>query len=165
MSSTSPREHCVRLWKREARALSCRSEPVRSPLRRRLRPLLREGDRENNSAHSWLVHVFTQPGPGADIRRADQTSTRLQTFGFDGSRHLGLLTIQETPAALRRGIIAYGRGDLRDQIQLRGDWADQVDTLDRMHFSHLFSRARWTKAGGHRDVRVDECLLIGLKRT
>jgi|SRR6266403_4393318 IS30 family transposase len=22
----------------------------------------REDDRENNSAHSWLVHVFTQPG-------------------------------------------------------------------------------------------------------
>jgi hypothetical protein len=27
-----------------------------------LRPLLREDDRENNSAHSWLVHVFTQSG-------------------------------------------------------------------------------------------------------
>src|SRR5436190_812677 len=27
-----------------------------------LRPALREDDRENNSAHSWLVHVFTQPG-------------------------------------------------------------------------------------------------------
>src|SRR5258707_13353883 len=27
-----------------------------------LRPLLREDDRENHSAHSWLVHVFTQPG-------------------------------------------------------------------------------------------------------
>src|SRR6266478_3142695 len=27
-----------------------------------LRPPLREDDRENNSAHSWLVHVFTQPG-------------------------------------------------------------------------------------------------------
>src|SRR6267154_5405976 len=26
-----------------------------------LRLLLREDDRENNSAHSWLVHVFTQP--------------------------------------------------------------------------------------------------------
>src|SRR6266849_8640006 len=26
-----------------------------------LRPLLRDDDRENNSAHSWLVHVFTQP--------------------------------------------------------------------------------------------------------
>src|ERR1700676_4713362 len=26
-----------------------------------LRPLLREDDRENNSAHSWVVHVFTQP--------------------------------------------------------------------------------------------------------
>ena len=25
-----------------------------------LRPLLREDDRENNSAHSWLVHVFTR---------------------------------------------------------------------------------------------------------
>ena len=27
-----------------------------------LRPLLGEDDRENNFAHSWLVHVFTQPG-------------------------------------------------------------------------------------------------------
>src|SRR6266850_3973480 len=27
-----------------------------------LRPPLGEDDRENNSAHSWLVHVFTQPG-------------------------------------------------------------------------------------------------------
>src|SRR5258708_38273989 len=30
-----------------------------------LRPLLREDDRENNSSHSWLVHVFTQPGSKA----------------------------------------------------------------------------------------------------
>src|SRR6267378_152894 len=34
-----------------------------------LRPLLREDDRENNSAHSWLVHVFTQPGSKATVRR------------------------------------------------------------------------------------------------
>src|SRR5258706_2307388 len=32
-----------------------------------LRPLLREDDRENNSAHSWLVHVFTQPGSSTDF--------------------------------------------------------------------------------------------------
>src|SRR6266403_5157077 len=32
-----------------------------------LRLLLREDDRENNSAHSWLVHVFTQPGSKADL--------------------------------------------------------------------------------------------------
>src|SRR5229473_7600540 len=32
-----------------------------------LRPPLREDDRENNSAHSWLVHVFTQPGSKADL--------------------------------------------------------------------------------------------------
>src|SRR5258706_15462830 len=32
-----------------------------------LRPLLREDDRENNSAHSWLVHVFTQPGSKAAL--------------------------------------------------------------------------------------------------
>jgi hypothetical protein len=32
-----------------------------------LRPLLGEDDRENNSAHSWLVHVFTQPGSFASI--------------------------------------------------------------------------------------------------
>jgi hypothetical protein len=33
-----------------------------------LRPLLREDDRENNSAHSWLLHVFTQPGSIASFR-------------------------------------------------------------------------------------------------
>src|SRR5260221_1180505 len=32
-----------------------------------LRPPLREDDRENNSAHSWLVHVFTQPGSKGDL--------------------------------------------------------------------------------------------------
>src|SRR5467141_416430 len=32
-----------------------------------LRPLLREDNRENNSAHSWLVHVFTQPGSDSDL--------------------------------------------------------------------------------------------------
>src|SRR5258707_8000397 len=32
-----------------------------------LRPPLREDDRENNSAHSWLVHVFTQPGSKAAL--------------------------------------------------------------------------------------------------
>src|SRR5258706_14990262 len=32
-----------------------------------LRLLLREDDRENNSAHSWLVHVFTQPGSKGDL--------------------------------------------------------------------------------------------------
>src|SRR6476620_1239180 len=37
-----------------------------------LRPLLREDDRENNSAHSWLLHVFTQPGSKADL-----TTTKL----------------------------------------------------------------------------------------
>jgi hypothetical protein len=31
-----------------------------------LRPPLGEDDRENNSAHSWLVHVFTQPGSNCD---------------------------------------------------------------------------------------------------
>src|SRR5882672_8487536 len=34
-----------------------------------LRPLLREDDRENNSAHSLVVHVFTQPGSKADIAK------------------------------------------------------------------------------------------------
>jgi len=32
-----------------------------------LRPLLREDDRENNSAHSWLLHVFTQPGSKPEV--------------------------------------------------------------------------------------------------
>src|SRR5712664_970690 len=32
-----------------------------------LRPLLGEDDRENNSAHSRLVHVFTQPGSKAEV--------------------------------------------------------------------------------------------------
>src|SRR5260370_32573113 len=32
-----------------------------------LRPLLREDDRENNYAHFWRVHVFTQPGSTAEV--------------------------------------------------------------------------------------------------
>src|SRR6202022_660321 len=34
-----------------------------------MRPLLGEDDRENNSAHSWLVHVFTQPGSTTSVRQ------------------------------------------------------------------------------------------------
>ena len=45
-----------------------------------LRPLLGEDDRENNSAHSWLVHVFTQPGSFADIGRG-QTNVRWSPEG------------------------------------------------------------------------------------
>src|SRR5258708_8004192 len=37
-----------------------------------LRLLLREDDRENNSAHSWLVHVFTQPGSKGEILAASR---------------------------------------------------------------------------------------------
>jgi hypothetical protein len=29
-----------------------------------------EGNKENESPHSWLAHVFTQPGPFAVIRRS-----------------------------------------------------------------------------------------------
>jgi hypothetical protein len=32
-----------------------------------LRSLLGEDDRVNNSAHCWLVHVFTQPGSKAEV--------------------------------------------------------------------------------------------------
>src|SRR5258708_36852575 len=32
-----------------------------------LRPLLGKDDRENNSAHSWLVHVFTRPGSKPEV--------------------------------------------------------------------------------------------------
>src|SRR5713226_7869195 len=43
-----------------------------------LRPPLREDDRENNSAHSWLVHVFTQPGP-----RGSAAAARTARSEFD----------------------------------------------------------------------------------
>jgi hypothetical protein len=32
-----------------------------------LRALLREDDRENNSAHSWFARVFTQPGSLTEV--------------------------------------------------------------------------------------------------
>jgi hypothetical protein len=47
-----------------------------------LRPLLREDDRENNSAHSWLVHVFTQPGSKAEVLAALSDVS----FGLDSGR-------------------------------------------------------------------------------
>src|SRR6267142_1139999 len=47
-----------------------------------LRPLLREDDRENNSAHSWLVHVFTQPGSIA----TEMTHPRYVRFTPDSDR-------------------------------------------------------------------------------
>src|SRR5258705_3274068 len=51
-------------WARETRAWS-RFRKFEN--QKCLRPPLREDDRENNSAHSWLVHVFTQPGSKADL--------------------------------------------------------------------------------------------------
>jgi IstB-like ATP binding protein len=50
-----------------------------------LRLLLGEDDRENNSAHFWRVHVFTQPGskatvrPGADHFRSTSINGHLQS--------------------------------------------------------------------------------------
>src|SRR5258708_12620499 len=49
---------------------------------KRLRPLLREADRENNSAHSWLVHVFTHPGSSTDF-----TSLKCDVRCSPESRH------------------------------------------------------------------------------
>src|SRR2546430_7665773 len=50
-----------------------------------LRPPLREDDRENNSAHSWLVHVFTQPGSLAEaatsLRHVRSTPRKQTQFG------------------------------------------------------------------------------------
>src|SRR5216684_3463093 len=60
-----------------------------------LRPPLREDDRENNSAHSWLVHVFTQPGSFAteigyprDVRfPADSDQTADMVSGPDRAKN------------------------------------------------------------------------------
>src|SRR2546430_2270685 len=50
-----------------------------------LRPPLREDDRENNSAHSWLVHVFTQLGSLAEaatsLRHVRSTPRKQTQFG------------------------------------------------------------------------------------
>ena len=42
-----------------------------------LRPLLREDDRENNSALAWLVHVFTQPGSETEVDLSDASDRNL----------------------------------------------------------------------------------------
>src|SRR6266403_3722463 len=66
-----------------------------------LRPLLREDDRENNSALTWLVHVFTQPGskpeklnastcfllcPGGLNRSTQHFILKERWSGLDGSK-------------------------------------------------------------------------------
>src|SRR6266516_2282948 len=57
-----------------------------------LRPLLREDDRENNSAHSWLVHVFTQPGSKADLKqRMFDVRTFLNSGHSSGRRQCQLV--------------------------------------------------------------------------
>jgi hypothetical protein len=64
-----------------------------------LRPLLREDDRENNSAHSWLVHVFTQPGSLADmtgwLRKLQQG--RMSVVGPDSDICVFLNDVRSTP--------------------------------------------------------------------
>src|SRR6478672_4546215 len=54
-----------------------------------LRPLLREDDRENNSAHSWLVHVFTQPGSKPEKLNASKCFP-LFTQQRTSSRYFGM---------------------------------------------------------------------------
>src|SRR5258708_4412796 len=52
-----------------------------------LRPLLGEGDRENNSAHSWLRLVFTQPGSQADIAQTTRSQRTSPTGPAGPSVH------------------------------------------------------------------------------
>src|SRR2546430_9896533 len=59
-----------------------------------LRPLLGQDDRENNSAHSWLVNVFTQPGSLTDLAAPK--------FGFRSSPESGLKSdIEPCPLGAR----------------------------------------------------------------
>ena len=79
MSKPDLRPNFHPAWPMSASGLGCVKTPtfnlrVEIPSRFRkfenqkcLRPLLREDDRENNSAHSWLVHVFTQPGSKTEV--------------------------------------------------------------------------------------------------
>src|SRR5260370_26371014 len=71
-----------------------------------LRPLLRQDDRENNSAHSWLVNVFTKPMPigdivgcspkpslGNDVTCQWKTPLRLETDLCEGQKTAHLLEL------------------------------------------------------------------------
>jgi hypothetical protein len=55
-----------------------------------LRPLLGEDDRENNSAHFWRVHVFTQPGSFAYARTCVHRTPRSLTAGRQDCRGFAL---------------------------------------------------------------------------
>src|SRR6266446_427745 len=74
-----------------------------------LRPPLREDDRENNSAHSWLVHVFTQPG--------SLTNTLLYNILFLLRGHSFTCSFMLTPGPqyvsllAHASIVAGGTGD------------------------------------------------------
>src|SRR5258708_1118588 len=55
-----------------------------------LRPPLGQDDRENNSAHSWLVHVFTQPGSKGDIGDGTTSALPLPAQPVDATQALNL---------------------------------------------------------------------------
>src|SRR6266403_652556 len=71
-----------------------------------LRPPLREDDRENNSAHSWLVHVFTQPGSKRRRTHYEQMFSAVHPITDIEARLCGLVykpeTIDATPDTWRR---------------------------------------------------------------
>src|SRR5258705_12841431 len=88
-------------WARETRAWS-RFRKFEN--QKCLRPPLREDDRENNSAHSWLVHVFTQPGSKGDIgRRRDHVCFTPRTDIGDGKCEVRFVPIvlQKSQNAVR----------------------------------------------------------------
>src|SRR6266481_7420918 len=68
-----------------------------------LRPLLREDDRENNSAHSWLVHVFTQPGSFASILACPRHVRSGGNLGSAGGRFCQLKASVRTGFFLNAG--------------------------------------------------------------
>src|SRR5712671_962895 len=73
-----------------------------------LRPLLREDDRENNSAHSWLLHVFTQPGSKPEVtplKRQVRSTSQKRTSSGDSRMSVSCQS-RPTCAAVRPSIRA-----------------------------------------------------------
>src|SRR6266852_8441426 len=99
-----------------------------------LRPPLREDDRENNSAHSWLVHVFTQPGSEAEVL-ASQSDV---SFGLH-SRHCST-DRQE------------GRVPLPPSLPIPRLQGMPVETI------RLFARRGWARTRHFRELMYDSVI-------
>src|SRR6476619_3764764 len=118
-----------------------------------LRPLLREDDRENNSAHSWLVHVFTQPGSNAEVG----ARSRHVRYPPDSDRTADIAGGPFRAISRHRALTRILRRRLHQQVRWLLAAEDAIDIAGRasVHVDRIGPVGYQAAGGGEVAVRVD----------